>query len=69
MVSEQQHTAILEMFYFRYIDRGTAPEDTPLFQHIAGKESLTRIIQLAYAQDESSSEDCLKSAYEEVKLP
>lgn len=69
MVSEQQHTAILEMFYFRYIDRGTAPEDTPLFQHIAGKESLTRISQLAHAQDESSSEDCLKNAYDEVKLP
>ncbi len=68
MISGEQHTAILEMFYFRYIDRGTPPEATPLFRHISGKESLTQTIQLAYVQSEAGAEEVLKAAYEEVRL-
>jgi hypothetical protein len=62
------HEAILEVYFFAFVDRGSLAEDTPLFTGVHDGESLSSIIALQFRLSPQEAEAAVESARREVAL-
>ena len=62
------HETILEQYFFTLIDRGVAPEITPIFTGIHDGESLCSIVALQFRLSPQQAEDAIETARREVAL-
>lgn len=62
------HTYILDTYYWRYIDRGRLPEQTPLIQHKLGIGDLTYQISCNTGYSQTQVNRALHFAIQEVDL-
>jgi hypothetical protein len=62
------HETILEHHFFEFLDRGHAPEATPLFTVIHDGESLSHLIARQFRLSPSEAEAAIEVARREVAL-
>ena len=62
------HETILEQYFFTLIDRGVAPEATPIFTGIHEGESLCCIVALQFRLSPQEAEAAIETARREVTL-
>ena len=62
------HDAILERYFWNFVDRCTTPADTPLFTGIQGDEPLAVIIAREFDLPAHEAESAIEIARKEVAL-
>jgi hypothetical protein len=62
------HEAILELYFFTFVDRGVAPEATPIFTGVHDGESLSCVVALQYKFSAQKAEAAIEAARREVAL-
>jgi hypothetical protein len=62
------HETILEQYFFTFIDRGVAPEVTPIYTGIHERESLCGIVALQFRLSPQEAEAAIGTARREVAL-
>ena len=62
------HTRILDAYFWLFVDRGDAPEVTPLFTGIHEGESLSLVIAREFDLSLREAESAIEIAREEVAL-
>ena len=62
------HGTLLEQHFFKFVDRGHAPEATPLFSGIDDGESLARVIARQFQLSQCEAEAAIEVARREVAL-
>jgi hypothetical protein len=62
------HETILQRYFWDFVDRGTTPEDTPLFKGIHGGETLPAIIAREFGLSPHEAESAIDIARKEVAL-
>ena len=62
------YEAILEQYFFTFVDRGVAPEATPVFTGIYDGESLSCVIGLQFQLSPQKAEAAIEAARREVEL-
>jgi hypothetical protein len=62
------HGLILERYFWDFVERGDAPEDTPLFTGIHGGEPLSAVIVREFGLAPHLAESAIVTAVKEVAL-
>jgi hypothetical protein len=62
------HDAILQRYFWDFVDRGDAPADTPLFTRIQGDKPLAVIIAREFDLPPHEAEAAIEIARKEVAL-
>jgi len=62
------HTALLEAYFFGYIDRGIDVEETPLFTRTYEGEALSTVIARAFQLSPPEAQAAIEAAWQEVAL-
>ncbi|CAN5422444.1 hypothetical protein BH09VER1_BH09VER1_29720 [soil metagenome] len=67
-MNENTHTTILERYFFGYIDRQVAADETPLFTGNLGGEPLAAAVARDFSLSAHEAEAALEAARQEVAL-
>ena len=62
------HTALLEAYFFGYIDRGIDVEETPLFTRTYEGEALSTVIARPFQLSPPEAQAAIEAAWQEVAL-
>ena len=62
------HETIVEQYFFTFVDRGVAPEATPLFTGIHNGESPSHLIARQFQLSQCEAEAAIEVARREVAL-
>ena len=62
------HTRILDAYFWHFVDRGDAPQATPLFTGIHEGESLSLVIAREFDLSPHEAESAIEIARKEVAL-
>ena len=67
-MNEDTHTTLLERYFFRYIDRQIAADETPLFTGNLDGEPLATAVARDFSLSPQEAETALEAARQEVRL-
>lgn len=67
-MNTDSHSTILERYFFGYIDRQVAADETPLFTRSLDGESLGTVIARDFSISPQEAEAALEAARQEVAL-
>jgi hypothetical protein len=67
-MNNDPHNQILDAYFWRFVDRGDAPADTPLFTGIHGGEPLAAVIAREFGLAPHDAESGIHIARKEVAL-
>ena len=67
-MNNDPHNQILDVYFWRFVDRGDAPADTPLFTGIYEGHSLARVIARQFGLPLYEAEAAIEIARKEVAL-
>jgi hypothetical protein len=67
-MNNDPHDQVLDVYFWRFVDRGDAPEDAPLFTGISKGESLAKVIAPEFGLPPREAETAIEIARREVAL-
>ena len=67
-MNNDSHARVLDAYFWRFVDRGDAPESTPLFTGIFEGESLSLVVAKEFDLPLDEAESAIKIACREVAL-
>lgn len=67
-MTSDQHTIILETYFFGYIDRGVGADETPLFTLMHDGRPLAATVAEAFQLSSAGAEEAIDLARKEVAL-
>ena len=67
-MNNDPHDQVLDVYFWHFVDRDDAPEDTPLFTGISKGESLGKVIAREFGLPPREAEAAIEIARREVAL-